>query len=256
MNPYSVTRIGRDDARFETALGMLHDEFAAHGELERPEVLRRWLEMGTRRRGGCELVYELYVASSSDGSIVGVRDCHLIVEGDHALLYLAHVVVAPQHRRRGIGRLLRELPIDAARARAVKLLVAAEMEHPDPGDDESIIRLVAYGRAGFSAVSPDAMPYWQPDFRDPARIERPEPVPLLLVVNVPATSGLPKTAAHRALRHLDLVFADHCDEAHLAAARQATLTALQKWPGEHVPLLPLPATRDDDAALPPLARRT
>jgi len=48
----------------------------------------------------------------------------------------------------------------------------AEMEPASRGDEASIVRLIAYGRDGFAAIAPAALPYWQPDFRDLDGFER------------------------------------------------------------------------------------
>jgi GNAT superfamily N-acetyltransferase len=239
----------------EPAYGLLDRAFGSRGELERRSVLERWLAVGTRRRGELELAYWLYLATR-DGEPVGARDCHLVVDRAAGLtvLYLAHIVVVPPHRRRGIGTELREVPVAAARAAHPEheLVVAGEMEHPVMSDRESIVRLVAYRRAGYRAVSPKAMPYWQPDFREPSAIDTPEPVPLLCIVDRDQAS-LPKHLAEAVLDALYAVFADHCAEEHLSVTREDTRAALHAWPGSEVPLVPLPASIDDHEAIAALA---
>src|SRR5262245_31817996 len=77
---------------FSEAYGALAAEFAPRGELERREVIAGWLRRAS---------YYLLVARDEDGRLAGVRDCHVVV--GHArnavVVYLAHVLVLPAHRR-------------------------------------------------------------------------------------------------------------------------------------------------------------
>lgn len=261
---WAVRPVAGPGPAFERAHRLLEAEFGPRGELERRAVIEGWLgRPGWTRRDGLAQRYALLEAVDADGTLAGARDCHLVVDETAALVvvYLAHVVVVPAHRRAGVGGLLREAPVALARAALDELgaaggdvLLAAEMEPPRDGEPDTVGRLVAYGRAGFRAIDPRAFPYAQPDFRDPAVIDVPRPLPLLAVVRrlghedaVAIPAGL--VAAYQ--RHLDAVFATHCRAEHLAPRRERTLAALAAA-GPEVPLLPLPRDAADRAALSPL----
>ncbi len=252
-------------AAFDEAYAALHAEFGPRGELERREVIARWLEAA----GGApplERTYHLLVARDEAGAFAGVRDCHVTVDRREglAVVYLAHVLVLPAYRRTGLAARLREAPLalgrralDAAGLHApdAALLLAAEMEPPRPGDLESLVRLVAYGKDGFSAVAPAALPYRQPDFRALAAGSEPRPIPLLAVVRLVGHEGaarLPARLARAFVTHLYTAFATHVRAEHLDALRAETLTALDvalaASARDDVPLVALPRTIHDDVS--------
>lgn len=259
---------------FDEAYGALAAEFGPRGELERREVVVRWLDEATptptptsRPRGPEELqrTYHLLVARDEGGSLAGVRDCHVVWDRREAvaIVYLAHVLVLPPYRRSGLGALLRSTPVAIARrvlgeagmdASKVDLLLAAEMEPASRGDEASIVRLIAYGKDGFAAIAPAALPYWQPDFRDLDGVlasgGEPRPLRLLAVVRFLGHEGelsLPKRLARAFVTHLYAVFATHVRPDHLAALETRTLGVLDALGTPEVPLLRLPRTIDDEA---------
>ena len=257
---------------FDEAYGALAAEFAPRGELERREVVARWLDepsstSTSRSRGPEELgrTYHLLVARDERGALAGVRDFHLVWDRREAIavVYLAHVLVLPPYRRSGLGALFRSAPIAIARrvlgdagldASKVDLLLAAEMEPASRGDEASIVRLLAYGKDGFTAIAPAALPYRQPDFRDLDAVlaggDEPRPIPLLAVVRFLGHEGepaLPKRLARAFVTHLYAVFATHVRPDHLAALEARTLAVLDAHGTDEVALLPLPRTIDDDA---------
>ena len=273
-------------ANFAAAYGALAAEFAPRGELERREVVARWLDEPPARargdgrhaagadqradggEGGLRRTYHLLVARDDRGTLAGVRDCHVVLDIRHAIavVYLAHVLVLPPFRRTGLAALFRSEPIAIARRaiadagmddRAADLLLAAEMEPASLDDQASVVRLVAYGRDGFSAISPAVLPYCQPDFRDLADLSDARPIPLLAVVRFLGHDGavaLPARLARAFVRHLYAVFATHVRPDHLAALERRTLDALDALDLEEVPLLPLPRTTDDGTTMAPLVR--
>ena len=272
---YRIERVGSSNAPdFAEAYAALAAEFASRGELERREVIARWLdEPGAARFGrGLERSYHLLVARDDDGALAGVRDCHVILDRSGVLVvYLAHALVLPPYRRRGLGALLRSAPIAIGRrvigeaglsASSVDLLLAAEMEPVSPkeegeeGEDEaSVVRLTAYGRDGFAAIAPSALPYCQPDFRDLDALatgDTPRPIPLLAVVRFIGHEGarrLPTRLARAFVTHLYAVFATHVRRDHLAVLEAATLRVLDAVTEGEVPLIPLPRTIHDQATL-------
>jgi hypothetical protein len=59
------------------------------------------------------------------------------------------------------------------------------MEHPHPLFPNRLVRLAAYEKAGFKAVDPAVVKYFQPDFRPPDEIDAgggPRPLPFRLVL--------------------------------------------------------------------------
>lgn len=262
---------------FEEGYAALAAEFAPRGELERRDVIARWLDEPTAARddGHLRRTYHLLVARDAHGELAGVRDCHMVLDDRDrvAIMYLAHALVMPPYRRSGLGALLRSEPIAIARRvldeaqlapSTVDVLLAAEMEPPTLDERASVVRLVAYGKEGFAAIAPAAFPYCQPDFRDLSghAAEDARPIPLLAIVRFLGHEGaraLPVRLARAFVTHLYAVFATHVRRDHLAQLEARTLGVLDAFTGTAgaggvVPLLPLPRTIDDVAAVNPLSR--
>ncbi len=180
---------------FAMAYGMLWGEFGEIDEMEEePVIISRLRWDGTTMEGGCALRYRLMLVLAG-GEFAAVRDHTAIVsEGiPGAVVHLSHNLVAPEWRRSGLAGWLRALPIQTAR-HALKaqnrpadepITLVGEMEHPDPTDEATMIRLSAYERAGFLKADPGVIPYHQPDFRSTVQIDetgaaRPLPMQLLL----------------------------------------------------------------------------
>lgn len=259
---------------FEEAYAALDAEFGPRGELERREVIASWLDSAPAQQtegNGLQRVYHLLVARDEKGALAGVRDCHVVLDRTGvAVVYLAHALVLPPYRRTGLGTLLRRVPIERGQAAirnaglaasSVDLLLAAEMEPVSRDDEASIVRLRAYGKDGFAAIAPAALPYFQPDFRDldaldPGRDE-PRPIPLLAVVRFIGhddACSLPARLARAFVTHLYAVFRTHVRRDHLEALEAATLRVLDAFPHAEVPLLPLPRTMDDVSRVDSLSR--
>ncbi len=255
---------------FEAAYGALAAEFAPRGELERRDVIARWLDAPPASGDGPYVrTYRLLTAHDAAGALAGVRDCHVILDprSSVAIVYLAHALVLPPFRRTGLGALLRSAPLALARRaladagmadRPVDVLLAAEMEPASIGDEASVVRLTAYGKEGFSAISPAALPYCQPDFRELSSASAAQPIPLLAVVRRlghEQEATLPVRLARAYVKHLYAVFATHVRADHLAALERRTLAVLDaSTRPEDVPLLALPRAIDDQDAVLPLTR--
>jgi hypothetical protein len=250
------------DPAFAEAHAALDAEFGAKGELETLAAIHAYLAAATPTLG-----YKLVVARDERGALAGVRDCHVSQDAGARLVivFLSHVVVASGHRRSGLASLLREVPAVLGRRAAadlgegVDVMLAAEMEPFDAEDPATVVRLYAYGRAGFKIVDPRAMPYCQPDYREHARIDATglRPVPLLAVVRWIGHEGareLPKRLAAAFVEHLYRIVGAHCRQSDLAPPRAHTLGVLAAWPGDTAPLLDAPASLDDARALAPLSR--
>ncbi len=191
---------GPEDPDFAAAFDRLWAEFGARGEMERRDVIAarlRW--MPARPAAGAALLYELLVLRRC-GTIVALRDHTAIVRLDGrgrprpepTVVHLSHALVEPAFRGSGLAAWLRALPLECARRCAAqagrtgdaRVILVAEMEHPDPGDRDRMGRLRSYGRAGFLTLDPAALEYRQPDFRAAAALAGavPAPLPLALVV--------------------------------------------------------------------------
>lgn len=178
---------------FDVAFGALWSEFGSVGEMEQADVLARRMAWAAEFRDGAALHYGLSLVVRS-GEFVAVRDHTVIVlEGQSgAVVHLSHNLVAPAWRRSGIAGWMRSLAVAAAKSFLTELgrgdgepiTLVGEMEHYDPAKPKTWVRLVAYEKSGFKMVDPGVVHYLQPDFRNPAEIDRTggaRPVPLCLV---------------------------------------------------------------------------
>jgi len=184
-----------EDSLFDEAFGTLWAEFGASGEVEQAEVLaRRMLWNGHAMINGCALRYRMMLLKF-EGKIAGVRDHTAIVRDDHpgAVVHLSHNFIMPEWRRSGLAGWLRALPILTARNCLAAqgrptdstITLVGEMEHPDPNDLASLVRLKAYEKAGYLKIDPRAINYLQPDFGAPEEIDDrggPRPIPLSLII--------------------------------------------------------------------------
>lgn len=184
-----------EDPLFDEAFGTLWAEFGESGEVEQAGVLaRRMMWNGHAMIDGCALRYRLLLLKSQ-GRIAGVRDHTAILSetGDGVVVHLSHNLIMPEWRRTGLAGWLRALPILTARrllecqgrSPDSPITLVGEMEHPDPSDAATQVRLRAYEKAGFLKVDPSVIPYLQPDFHTPDEIDDrggPRPIPLGLVI--------------------------------------------------------------------------
>ncbi len=253
----------RGGAEVDAAYAALDAWFGARAELERREVVDAWLRAPDGVQvGDLRLRYHLLTARTPEGSLAGVRDCHVTVDAGRGIcvIYLAHVIVMPEHRRTGLAQRLRDVPLELARRdlrewglAEGEVLFAAEQEFVDPGAADTAVRLVAYGRSGYQAIPPHVLPYAQADFRDVAAgTGVAQPLPLLAVVRRLGHEGastLPVALAAAFVEHLYAVFSTHCRPEDLVAPRRHALAALTATGLSHVPLLPLPTSLEDRAAL-------
>jgi hypothetical protein len=188
------------DPDFAPAYERLWSEFGPGGGMETRAVIRERLAWDARRPvPGAVLLYELLVVRRG-GAVAALRDHTAVVRLDGAgaprpgpvVVHLSHALVEPAQRGSGLAAWLRALPLQAARHCAAAagcppgapIVLAAEMEAPDPAWPERARRLRSYERAGFQKVDPSAAPYAQPDFRPPDVLAHaaPRPLPLDLVV--------------------------------------------------------------------------
>lgn len=266
-------REARDAAAFDEGYRALDAAFGPKGELERREVLSTWLA-GAHTEPGAPIVatYHMLLARDvADGRLAGVRDCFVTLDraARRCVVLLSHALVLPEFRRSGLAALLRAAPVALARraldaaglgagAGEVEILLAAEMEAIDPGDRDTVVRLLAYGRAGFAVIPPSVLPYAQPDFRDVEALGvAPVPLPLLAVVRQVGEeerADIPRARAESFLRHYQAVHAYEVSPGELAPIRENALAALAAFEGERVPLLRIPRGPEEIAGFAPMLR--
>jgi len=184
-----------DDPAFEEAYAALWREFGPIAEIETPAVLA--LRLGwdpAAAIDGLHLRYRL-VLLTCQGRFAAARDHTAIVPvaGEGCVVHLSHLLVAPDFRRSGVAGAMRAFPLLTAREciaiagldPSMPVTLAAEMEHADAGNPARMRRLLAYDRAGYLKPDPRAVPYLQPDFREPADIDGsggPLPLPFSLIL--------------------------------------------------------------------------
>lgn len=250
-----------DEAGFHRVYDRLWAVFGGPvGEIESRETLLRWFHgrgplPGERYRAS----YHAVAVWAEDGTLAGVRDCFVTVDPEtlDGVVLLSHSLVEPPHRRSGVAAILRTIPIPLARAQgARRVTLVAEMEPVRPMDRDSIVRVLAYGRAGFRAVPPTFFPYAQPDFRELDRLGVPaEPIPFLLLVRPvgrETVSALPADEVASLLAHLQVVHRSHCRPEDLAELRRFSVGRLQSTGATEVPLVALPTALTEMDRLAPL----
>lgn len=250
---------------FDEAFGALWDCFGAQGELERRPVLEAWLREPTVR-GPLRIDYHLLVwRERASGALVAIRDAFVGVDraGGSCVALLSHALVLPGFRRSGVAAVVRTAPATLARQAvaaagidAPRVLVA-EMEPVDPADAASIVRLLAYGRAGFAVVPPAVLPYCQPDFRALSDPSDAAPIPMALVVRVvgrESARALPAPLASAIVAQLAAIHERACEPTHVRALAEADHAALLHHGGASIPLLALPTAPAQLERLTPLLR--
>jgi hypothetical protein len=289
---YEVEAIEHPDhPEFERAFGVLWDVFGASGEMESEPVIRRMLlaDPALPLASGTFARYFLLVARDREtGAIRGVRDGRVVVNPAYApdlcVVYLSHIFMLPEARGTVLTYWLRIAPLDLAvtflhqlhqrgklalpapdapgKYFGMRVDLAAEMEYFSPEDRLSLQRILFYGRGGFDAIDPRHFPYRQPDFRDPALIEKTgdHPVPFMLLlrrVGREREARLPIDEAGAVMRLLYDDFAEFCEPKHLATSLDVVLGRLadRRARGKNdVALLPLPTGARDLKRLRPLFR--
>lgn len=270
LGHYSLRAVaGADDPLFEAGYDFLAEYFGHRGELERREILEGWASRPRRRIGDLDIHYRMLLALAPDGSLAAARDCYAALDAATGVVvvYLAHALVAPAHRRGGLAALLRGAGASLGRQilqehgldpDGSELLLAVEQEPIDAADPDSHIRLSAYGKAGFQAIDPAWLPYCQPDFRDLEALGEPaRPLPLLAVVRRvgrEAEPTLPAALAAAWVSALYAVFSSHCRPRDLAPLLAHTLGTLASTGAAEVPLVPLPRSPEEAPRCAPLLR--
>jgi hypothetical protein len=267
---YRLETITTRGPLYDRAYTMLNSFFGPKGELESKDVLGAMIEQPDIwfAEGTLFTRYHLAVAWFGD-ELVGVRDCYTEIDPARriCLIALSHSLITPGHRRTGLASLFRTFPIGLARGliqeffgavEDIPILVTAEMEPVEPAVLETVIRYLAYGRAGFSVIDPTYLPYSQPDFRDLAGIGFSHVgMPLLAIVRWVGHEGvayIPQDLAGAFPRHYNGFHYRYTKREHVDAMLRNALDTLSSKGAALVPLLSLPKEKAELFLLRPLLR--
>ena len=289
---YEVEAIEHPDhPDYESAFRLLWDAFGPSGEMEPEPVIRKMLlddPLVPLPSGSFARYFLLVARDRATGAIRGVRDGRVLVNPAYApdlcVVYLSHIFMKPEARGTVLTYWLRIAPLDLAvtylhtlhqrgklalpapdapgRYFGMRVDLAAEVEYFSPEDRLSLQRILFYGRGGFDAIDPRHFPYRQPDFRDPALIEKTgdRPVPFMLLlrrVGREREARLPIDEARAVVELLYDDFEGFCDPTHLATSLDVVLGRLEERRARgksDVALLPLPTGARDLRRLKPLFR--
>lgn len=273
-----------DDPAFKPAFDVLWGAFGPQGEMEREEVIRKFLvdDAYEALPTGTFVRYFLLAARDRSGRLLGVRDGSVLVnpgyDPDLCVVYLSHIYMVPEGRGTVLSYWLRIAPVEIAveylaelhkRGRiqlplpdapgkyyGMRLDLAAEMEYFSPDDRLSWQRILFYGRGGFDVINPRHFPYLQPDFREPDEIRATgnRPMPFMMLVRrmgQERQATMPIDEAGALMRLLYDDFACHCAPEHLENSLQLVLDRLseREQRKSFVELLPLPTGPKDIARL-------
>ena len=256
-----------DSPAFEEAYGALDAYFGHRNEIEPRAALARWLREPIED-GAIRCRYHLLTWHDRDGTLAAVRDGFVATDvvAGRCVVLLSHSFVTEPYRRAGIAGVLRTAPATLARRdlrergfdpAMTPTLLVAEMEPVEPARPDTLVRLFAYGKAGYRALDPGVVPYFQPDFRDLATLGvPPRHVPMVLMVrrlDPGSNTFLPRELAGAIVQHLRRIHARAVRECDLASAADWPLAVLARGDGD-VPLLPLPTRGAHAARLDPCLR--
>jgi hypothetical protein len=247
--------------QFEEGFALLDLQFGPLGEMEREEVLSAWFDRGSLSppEAAIQARYHMVLARDEHGTIAGVRDAYVTTDraAKRVVVLLSHSLVLPPFRRSGLASLLRAVPVPLAEMAlpGAEVMLGAEMEMVRPDNRDSVVRLVAYGRAGFQAIPPQAIGYAQPDFGEPRDDAR--PIPMLAIVRRIGAERETTIARDRAwsfVAHYHAVQSCHCDARQMAAIRANAERVFAEHPDDPIPLARLPRHPTERELLRPLLR--
>lgn len=216
------------DPLFARAFEKLTELFGPRNEMETLPVIRHRLgwNLSEPQPGKPLFHYAMILALDPKDQIAAVRDYTAIVhappERAACTVHLSHLWIDPSHRRSGLAGWMRAFPVQTARtllhrarhALHAPITLVGEMELPDNQDEARMIRLIAYEKAGYLKVDPKVIPYFQPDFRDPAEIDASGQhefipmTPILRRVGHEAETSAPASEIRAMIRDLYAMYSD------------------------------------------------
>jgi hypothetical protein len=250
---------------FAEAWSALDAFFGPRGELEAREAVETFVRDGLLPYDDDMYGHYRLIVAWDGEQFAGVRDCYVDFDpvARVCVVALSHSWVAPEHRRSGLAAIFRAVPVTLARelmatnadTRDYAILVIAEMEPVEADDPNSVVRLIAYGRSGFSAMDPQRIPYSQPDFR---QVEGSpfNSIPLLGVVRWvghEGKTGLPPYLAAALPRLFHQAHRKYLPRDRIDPLEVHALRALSRQECD-VGLLPLPKNVSEVGLLSPLVR--
>jgi 4-aminobutyrate aminotransferase/(S)-3-amino-2-methylpropionate transaminase len=250
------------EAEFVEGWRVMWDAFGPTGEIEREETLRAWFSAGSLSEPDhpVQAHYHLLLARDGDGTLAAVRDCFVAVDkgNQRAVVLLSHSFVMQAYRRTGLAAMLRTAPVELARRHLGgegEIVLAAEMELVDPHARATVIRLLAYGKAGFSVITPEALHYAQPDFSDRPEGTPPRPLPFVVLVRRighEAETAVAPAFVEAIVRHFQGIHRCHCRQDDLEVIRRHAMDGLRRYGDRPVALVKPPRSVKDLGVLRPL----
>ncbi len=231
----------------------LYQYFGERGEMETLEVIKDRLSWNPEKViDGYFCRYEMVLLVDEHERIIGVRDHSIIVPGRTAaeeqravVVHLSHILIAEEERgqhRYFLGdeillRTARGLMRGAGLEDATPIVLAAEVDPPQPGNAERERRLNVFRALGYRPVAPDQVTYLQPDFRPPVLIAASgeQPVPLLLLIKQIGRDRIDRLCATE-LRHTVSCLYHMYGRTMRAAHMKVVYASLNSYPVGEMPL--------------------
>lgn len=255
-----------DSVVFDEAYRVLDGIFGPLNELERREILQRWFDERSLSAVDAAIRATYHMLVFREGAtLAAVRDGFVALDrrGPFATVLMSHSYVLPEYRRSGVAALIRAAPVayarrdcEAAGLSDVPTTLLCEMEPIDPTQRDTVVRLMAYGRAGFRVVAPQLAPYAQPDFRDVAALGIDAvPLPFLMLVRQVGEEHKTTIGWERYVSAIDGLQAIHGPSVHTPQLAEIRALVLKNFEaGGEIPLLALPTDLSEIAAFAPLLR--
>ncbi len=190
-----------DDPWLLPGYEVLNNYFGERGEMETLEVIRMRLGWGAKQPSDeYSFLYEMVVLTDEREQIIALRDHTVIVKKQcaadaerAAVVHLSHLFITEENRGKNKDFLSDECPEKAAGELLSRLgfdndmpiILAAEVEHLQPGNEEREKRLRIFRGLQYKPIDPRRVSYLQPDFRSPDEIDaggKAQPLPLLLLI--------------------------------------------------------------------------
>lgn len=187
------------DPLFQEAYQSLWRYFGPINELEPAEVLAQRLALNDSQDADDLVIRYDLVLLRAEGHVAAACDHTAVADARGVVVHVSHILIDPAWRRTGLGGWIRAFPVQTARRCLedaglpldLPITLVAEVEYPD-GNEQRMIRLKTFERAGFQKIDPAMIDYHQPDFRPPEIIDASggsEPLPFQLLVRQVGREG-------------------------------------------------------------------